>query len=301
MTTQAQRRWIGIITSIAVAGSAAAQSRPTESDQKLTDKPAIPVAAASSAPAAAEPVAVDPVVDKILTRLEERDVKDLRASLMWETGDMLNPEDVIKKKGEILYRQESPAAKFKVHLKKKIVGLTAPEIDEQYLFDGFVYTELNSNDKTVVRREVRAENDKRNPYKVGEGAFPVPFGQKKADILREFDVTRVPPKEKDPTKTDHLLLSPRTGTASAEQHKSVEFWINQEDTENPGLPVKVRTTQRGAAKNEESFVVVTFTDIKLNTGMGVAPFQIPLLPGFREELVPLKQSEMKDEKRDPVP
>lgn len=300
MTTQARRRWIGMIASIAVAGSASAQSRPAESDQKSTDKPAAS-APSGAGVSAREPAIVDPVVDKILTRLEERDVKDLRANLVWETGDMLDPDDVIKKKGEILYRQESPAARFKVHLKKKIVGGAGPNIDEQHLFDGFVYTELNADNKTVVRREVRAENDKRNPYKVGEGAFPVPFGQKKADILHEFEVQRIPPAPKDPPKTDHLLLTPRTGTASADQHESVEFWINQEDAENPGLPVRVKTVQRSAAKNEESFVVVTFTDVKLNTGIGVAPFQIAVPPGFEERLEPLVKRDESGKKREPVP
>jgi hypothetical protein len=295
MTTQARRRWFGMITSITVAGSAAAQSRPSQLDQKSTDKSAASVTAASSAPvpAPSEAAVVDPVVEKILTRLEARDVKDLRANLTWETGDMANQDDVIKKKGEILYRQESPAAKFKVHLTQKIVGDRGPKIDEQHMFDGFVYTELNADNKSVVRRAVRSEKDKRNPYKVGEGAFPVPFGQKKADILHEFQVQRIPPAPKDPPKCDHLLLTPRDGTASAEQHKSVEFWINQEDAENPGLPIKVKTVQRGAAKNEESFVVVTFTDVKLNTGMGVAPFEITVPPGFEERFEPLIERDEK--------
>lgn len=278
MATQTRRRWIGMIASIVVVGSAAGQT--TASDQQRTEKPA-------SAASAIEFAAPDPVVDKILTRLEQREVKDLRADVLWETGDMLDPEDVIKKKGEILFRQQEPVAIFKVHFTKKIVDKRAPKIDEQHLFDGHNYTILDSENKRVERREIRAINDKRNPYKVGEGAFPLPFGQKKADILKEFEVTHVAEAPKDPPQTDHLRLTPRKDTNSERQYRAIEFWIKRDGGDDAGLPIKVTTIQRGAAKNEESFVNVTFSDVKLNTGLGVAPFDIDEPPGYDVQFIPL--------------
>jgi hypothetical protein len=277
-----------MITSIVCIGSAGAQSTSAQSDQKTTEKPAAtPPAPAVSPAAVADSAAVDPVVDKILTRLEQREVKDLRAGVLWETGDMLDPDDVIKKKGEILFRQEDPVAKFKVHFTKKIVDKKAPDIDEQHLFDGHNYTILDAANKRIERREIRAPDDRRNPYKVGEGAFPLPFGQKKADILREFDVALAPASPKDPPETDHLRLTPRKGTSSERQYRAIEFWVRRDGGDEAGLPVKVRTIQRGAAKGEESFVNVTFSDVKLNTGLGVAPFTIEEPDGYEVQFIPL--------------
>ena len=298
MATQARRRWIGMIASIICIGSAAAQSPPAQSDQKPTQKPE----PAAGTPADSAPT--DPLVDKILTRLEQRQVKDLRADVLWETGDMLDEDDLIKKKGEILFRQEDPVAKFKVHFTKKIVNKSAPPIDEQHLFDGHNYTILDAANKRIERREIRAPDDRRNPYKVGEGAFPLPFGQKKADILREFEVTHVAESPKDPPQTDHLRLTPRTGTNSDRQYRAIEFWIKRDGGDEAGLPVKVRTIQRGAAKNEESFVNVTFSNVKLNTGLGVAPFDIEEPPGYDVQFIPLGYEAEKagrDGKKQPVP
>ena len=186
-------------------------------------------------------------------------------------------------------RASSPVAKFKVHFDKKIAGNRKRDLDEEHLFDGRWYTELQSATKTVTRREVRRAGETSNPYKLGEGAFPLPFGQKKADILKEFDVARIPEKPGDPPDTDHLRLTPRPDTETGRTYKTLDFWIAR-GGDYSGLPIKVRAGKKDGTGAVNSYITITFSDVELNTGFARNVFKIDVPPGYEiveERLEPL--------------
>ena len=225
---------------------------------------------------------LDPAVDEILTRLEQRTVHDLRAKLIWELKYIIEEEEEPDRKfGVIWYKQRDPTAQFKVQFDSKTVGTRKRRLDEQHLFDGRWYIELQSKTKTVTRREIRAENEKANPYKLGEGAFPLPFGQKKADILAEFDVKLIAPKKKDPPNTDHLRLTPRPGTSTGRTYKTLDFWI-ADAGKLSGLPLKVVAGKRDGAGAVNSLIAVTFSDVELNPGLSASVFEIITPSGYEE-------------------
>jgi outer membrane lipoprotein-sorting protein len=237
--------------------------------------------AASPGPAGQTPC-VDPVVDKILTRLENREVHDLRAKVTWElTYVVEEEEDADRKFGTIWYKEDQPVAKFKVHFDTKIVGNRKRKLDEEHLFDGHWYVELQSKTKTITRREIRREGEISNPYKLGEGAFPLPFGQKKADILAEFDVERVPEKEGDPPAADHLKLTPRPDTHTGRTYKTLDFWIARMG-DHAGLPVKVMAGKKDGTGAVNSYITITFRNIELNTGFARNVFKIEVPKGYEE-------------------
>ena len=231
----------------------------------------------------AETPKLDPVVDKILTRLEARQVNDLRAKLRWELTYLVEEDEPDIKLGEIWYKQEKPVAKFLVHFKEKIAGNRKRKLDEKHMFDGYWYVELQARTKIITRREIRRPDDPGNPYKIGEGPFPLPFGQKKADILREFEVTRVPPANNDPPATDHLKLAPREGTRTGETYKVLDFWVANQGA-HPGLPVKVRTAKKDGTGELNSYITITFERVQLNTGFSSSIFKIKKPPGYEEDI-----------------
>jgi len=229
-----------------------------------------------------EPTQLDPVVDKILTRLEKREVHDLRAKVKWElTYVVEEEEDVDRKFGTLWYKEDEPVAKFKVHFDTKIVGNRKRKLDEEHLFDGRWYVELQSKTKTVIRREIRREGETSDPYKLGEGAFPLPFGQKKADILAEFEVERVPDAEGDPPATDHLKLTPRPDSNTGRTYKTLDFWIARLGN-HAGLPVKVVAGKKDGTGALNSYISITFSNIELNTGFSGSVFKIELPKGYEE-------------------
>ncbi len=225
--------------------------------------------------------AVDPTVDKILTRLEERAVSDLRAEVTWNQHYIIEDEsDDVTKRGEIWYQDAEPVAKFMIHFRDKITGDgTRRKLDERYVFDGRWYTEVKARTKMVTKREVRKADDAGDPYKVGEGVFPMPFGQKKADILAEFDVVLVPPAEGDPTASDHLRLTPHGGTRTSESYKTLDFWVAREG-KVAGLPIKVRVAKLKGTGQLDSYITVTFRDAKLNTGFSSSLFDVKVPDGY---------------------
>lgn len=240
--------------------------------------------ASGSAPSSSSkpvPSAGDPVVDRILDRLETRDVRDLHARIRWEIAYPLD-EDVDARLGELWYREDEPTPKFKAHFRERITGNRSDKgLDEQHLFDGRYLIELNSAGKTVTRREVRRPDDKSNPFKLGEGSFPVPFGQKKADILREFDVARVAEVKSARADADQLRLTPKPGSAMARDFQSLDFWVAREGR-LAGLPVKVSMTRLSGTGEVASITTVTFDDVELNGGLGAGVFRIETPPGYLE-------------------
>lgn len=244
------------------------------------------VAFAQSAPVA--DAALDPEIDRILTRLEDRHISDLRARIVWELRYPTDePEDSERKFGDLWYKDEQPVAKFKAAFSEKTVGDTKRKLDEQHMFDGRWYHELRSETKTVTRREIRKESDP-NPYKLGEGAFPLPFGQRKADILREFNLEVVPPTKNDPERTDRLKLTPKPGGQMDSYYKTIEFWIGRADAEYPGLPTQVRTAKKDGTGAVNSYITVTFKKIELNSGFASNVFDIPTPIGFDEVKEPIE-------------
>lgn len=236
---------------------------------------------AADAPAAAPP-ALDPLIDKILTRLEQREVESLQAAIRWRLHYVTDdPKDDVARVGLISYKKDRPVAKFLIDFRRRIVGTTAQDLAEQHLFDGVWYVKLDEQTRSVERRQVRRPDDASDPFKLGEGPFPIPFGQSKEAILREFTVTRVEPAEDDPPGTDHLKLVPHPGGATAEKYKYVHFWIAREGVE-AGLPIKVRAGKLKPTGQLDADITVTFTEPKLNPGLSGSIFKIDTPAGYAE-------------------
>ncbi len=262
-----------------LCGVACAQSAPA------------PTTAPATAPAASQPTssparhsapALDPRVDEILTRLEKRDVENLHARLSWKQRYVVDMEDeAVTKIGEIWYKKAKPTAKFLIKFTEKLAAGRSDKLDEQHLFDGEWYVELQSRTKTVTRRQVRRATDRGDPYKVGQGIFPLPFGQKKDDILREFDVTRIAPAQDDPAGTDHLRLVPYKGTSTADRYKQLDFWVAQGGPIE-GLPVRVQVAKLTGAGTLDSYITVTFADADLERELSPSLFEIKTPPGYDE-------------------
>lgn len=281
-----------IITALALGVACGAQDVPPPAAPPSSAPASL--AAPASAPVVDTQPALDPTIDRILSRLEAREVHDLRAKVSWKlwyVGDL--EEDAQTRSGQIWYQRGRPVAKFLVHFTQKIAGNRRHTLDERHLFDGRWYVEMKSETKTFERREIRRPGDTTDPFKLGEGPFPVPFGQKKADILREFEVALVPPAEgetarDEPREADQLKLVPRPGSSMFERYKEVRVWVAREGPFH-GLPVKVYSAKKEGTGRVNSYLTLTFEEIKLNEGFSGSIFELRPPAGyevFEERLEP---------------
>lgn len=272
-------RVITILTSAAVMIAICAA--PTRSQAQN------PSGRAAATPAGAVP-SVSPQVDEILTRMENRKVNDLHAKLKWTIRDALGDEDsgADRKRGEIWYASRSPVPVFLIKFRDRSSAGRNDRIDEQYLFDGEWYVELIN--RVVTRRQVRTQKDSANPYRLGEGPFPVPFGQTKSDILRELEVSVAEKGADDPKDTDHLVLTPRPGTQMAGKYGAIHFWVKSRGAES-GLPIKVMLDKLDGNGRVSEFMEIEFSDAELDKGISEKVFEIKTPPGAEEIVEPLQQ------------
>lgn len=235
---------------------------------------------------------LDPRVDKILTRLERRQIHDLRAKVRWELAYVIEEdEESDRKLGTLWYKESEPLARFKVRFDTKIAGNRKQKLDEEHLFDGRWYVELQARTKTVTRREIRRAGETSNPYKLGQGAFPLPFGQKKADILAEFEVELIPEREGDPPATDHLKLTPRPNTNTGRTYKTLDFWVARAGG-HAGLPIKVVAGKKDGTGAVNSCITITFSEVELNRGFSESIFKIEVPQGYEEIIERLDSIEL---------
>ncbi|MBN1341482.1 MAG: hypothetical protein JXQ73_02320 [Phycisphaerae bacterium] len=224
---------------------------------------------ASSQPASAPTTtrsSGDPAVDRILDELETRgaDVESLTSDLRADFLDVVAADEQ-SKVGKLWFRRDKPNPKFKIIYEKSIYGNVEKDDVHEYLFDGQWLTEKHDAAKSFVERRIVKEGEKIEPFRIGKGPFPLPFGQKKAEILEHFTVTKVRRSPKDPPNTDHLKLIPRqTDSEMAKKYAELHFYIDKKLK----LPTRIVAHQRNPGSDDvDEIVTVTFTGLKVNPGV----------------------------------
>ncbi|HEX9816740.1 MAG TPA: hypothetical protein VGB18_07150 [Candidatus Thermoplasmatota archaeon] len=229
-----------------------------------------------------EPSTTTPAVEAILDRLEAKGaaVDDLECSLTLEIQDPRTFELAVKT-GKLLYRREEPNALFFVYFNKLEEGGARKNRKEWHLFDGRWYIEAREATKTVIKREIVGEGETLDPFELGKGPFPLPFGQSKAEILKHFRVELVPPNG-DPAKvtSDHLKCMPRRSSPRAREYKELHFHVDR-DLE---LPVKIVSHARKDGKT----ISATFTKLETNVGLARTRLSEDFPEDWARQIEPLK-------------
>lgn len=198
-----------------------------------------PASAAESGESAAKLSSGDARVDDILDRLEEKGaaIKGLKCKLKYDYVTVEVVESRQIKEGELIFARGEPNSKFLVHFTRKIADGVVQESGEYFAFDGRWLIERNDRAKTIKKHEIAREGEKTDPFRIGQGPFPLPFGQKRADILKNFKVTLEPFTLGDPIQSRHLKCVPIPNTELASRYSRVDIFVDKR-TE---LPVRIVT------------------------------------------------------------
>jgi len=178
-------------------------------------------------------------VEAILDRLEARGqgLKDLRTKVIFVENDRVNLTTRVKT-GEILFWVTEPNPRFLVTFyKTEIDGVVGKR--EWYLFDGRWLYEGIERLEQVTQREFAEPGERIDFFDLETAPFPLPFGQKKESILRNFSVTLAEPAATDPANTDHLICIPKPDGAFYRKYDQLEFFVQRE----VDLPVRIVVTK----------------------------------------------------------
>jgi len=188
--------------------------------------------------------ATDPAAMTILTQLEQagKDHPQIYAEIEYQVllGDLGDTE---QRTGWVAYRDEQPAddagpaqpARFRVHFDTLRTG--GPKLREvvDYAFDGQWLTIAKHKIKQMTRYQVVAEGEKVETMRLGQGPFPLPFGQEADEVLDYFQAETREPRASDPKGTQYLRLTTRPERLKDTEFTRIEMWIDGETH----LPVRI--------------------------------------------------------------
>jgi outer membrane lipoprotein-sorting protein len=211
-------------------------------------------------------------VDDLLDAMHDRggDLKSFTADVVQKQVD-LNANTKVTYRGPVIF-QALPGGDARLRLtwtsKQKGERPPVPYQAEYLLVNGWL-TSRDFVSKNETRRQVVAPGQKLDLFQLGKGPFPLPIGQDRAAVLRQFDVARQPADKVDPPNTIHLQLTPKKGGSFARQFSQVDFWIDTVQR----MPVRITTTDAGVLNEQTN----DLTNLKVNGPVGPADFMLPPL------------------------
>lgn len=156
-------------------------------------------------PAGDEPEFAD--AEELLDALEtaDADLSFLSAQISYtKTGQFLGEREVrlgVMQFVRQLLEGVPTQRMFGVRFDTLFIGNMADDEVKIYIFDGHWFVEKLPREKLIIKREVVRPGELADPLRIGEGPFPIPIGQKKADILERFEAELLEPG-------DGLTLNP---------------------------------------------------------------------------------------------
>ncbi len=234
--------------------------------------PAAPATTTTSASAGSGALPADASVDQALDALDAigRDLKSFTAVVKLSEQDVI-AQDTVVRTGQFVYQSLGAGdSRLRVTFDTRIQdGASQPQKIE-YLLDKGWLIDRNYGRKIEVNRQMLRPGEKVNLLKLGEGPFPLPIGQKKEDVHKQFEVKRVELAQGELKDTIHLQLTPLPGTRFERDFATIEVWVDQ----NSHMPVRIETED----KNLTTVRTTDLSDVKVGVPLGDADFKLPEIP-----------------------
>jgi outer membrane lipoprotein-sorting protein len=221
---------------------------------------------------AAQPAKVSPdaSVDQVLDALDARG-KGLKG---FSAKVSLNEEDDIglssTRTGRVWYQQPAgDNARIRVSFDKRENEKQAFEEKIDYVLEGAWLIDRDYQRKKEIKRQVLRPGEKINLLKLGEGPFPLPIGQDKAEVHKLFTVTKEPlDGDKGLADTVHVKLVPKSGTEFAKKFSEIDVWVDPKNQ----FPKRIDTADAAKAR----FRTTRLDDVQINPGeLGDKDFTLP--------------------------
>lgn len=177
-------------------------------------------------------------------------MQTLTARIQYTNEDPLLGDRTVRT-GMLYFRKEptTGARQFAVKFETLQSGDTKEQVSKDYIFDGIWLVERLPKEKQFFKRQTVKTGEQIDPLSI-DGPFPLPIGQKKADILRRFEATLGEPESSGIRKGFiHLHLKARDQT-ERESIEEVDLWYDPVSL----LPGKVIVRERSGDVNVAELV-----------------------------------------------
>jgi len=260
----------------------------------LAQAPALaPAPAPTQAPASAT---IDTSIEALLDRMEVQGntMKDFSAQATVEKFEALTDEREVRRGRVVVLGPSGAAREIAIAFDEFIDSSGRGSTDtRQFIYRGGWLLEFDPSRKQLIRRQLAAEGESFDPLRVGDGPFPIPLGQPKKDIVREFIVTAgtMPDApffrslKNASAQSDSLVilrLVPRAGTSMARETSAMTILFDRLSLVPQGLEIE-------AVNGDRTRVILRNT--KLNAGLDDvtrAMLVAPSTDGWKIDSRPLK-------------
>ena len=211
----------------------------------------------------------DSSIDDILDALDRsgNQLQDFVADVTLTQADARSG-DSSSNSGKVYFQRTGPGqARIRVSFDTEAVGDHQMDKKVDYLLDNGWLWERDYRRKTEIKRQVIQPGQKMKLLKLGEGTFPLPIGQDKAEVHRQFDVQKVAPREGDPAGTLHVSLTPGKGSQLARKFSSIDVWVDPETQ----MPRRIEAVDA----NETTIRTTDLTNLRMNQGIAADAFRLP--------------------------
>jgi outer membrane lipoprotein-sorting protein len=261
------KKWAGLVVVAMAAELAGAQApliNPTGSDAAETR---------------AAPAAADPAVDRVLDALDARgrSLNQFSADVTLTEIDEATQHDS-QRTGKVWYQKRSGNDRIRVTFDKKVEGRFSKPEKLEYLLDGGWLVDRDYRRSIEVKRQVLRPGEKINLLKLGEGPFPLPIGQPKEEVHKEFEVSKGDPSLQGPKGAAHIALKPREGTRLARKFAQIDVWVDPQTQ----MPVRIEALD----VNEVTRRTTELKNIRVNPepALGDRDFALPKVDANKWEL-----------------
>ena len=223
----------------------------------------------AAAPSTQPSLSSTSTIDEILDALDARGktLEDFSAKVQLTDTDPDSGESTINTGTVLLQRLGPDDARIRIGFTRQQVGNKIFTVNHVYTLDKGTLDERDYIKQTETARQVFKPGEKVDLFKLGEGPFPLPIGQKKEDVHQSFDVQKIPADPTDPPNTVHLKLTPKDHTPLAKNFKTIDVWVDTTTV----MPRRIQTEDI----TQSSQRTTDLTDVKINTGAADKDFSQP--------------------------
>jgi len=223
----------------------------------------------AESPTASKDLTLDSSVDDVLDALDALGdgLNDFTADVKMTTADGATGLESTRSGAVWFQNQSEGESRLRVTFEtKEEDGLEKTEKIEYMLDDGWL-VDRDYKKKIEVKRQVLRPGEKINLLKLGEGPFPLPIGQDKADAHKLFDITKIAASKDDPESTVHLELKPRKGSQFERKFHAIDVWVD----------LKTHMPRRIGTSNvpQTELRTTDLSNVRVNPGLKDEDFALP--------------------------
>jgi hypothetical protein len=207
-----------------------------------------------------------------LERMESagRDLVDLSGKVTYRVQELIvedeDDQEFEEYQGEMRVLRKEGVSKTWVHFKTRTDGTVLFTDDPTwYLFDGRILYEAREKERKVVTHNIVKDGPAIDPFRLGQGPFPLPFGQTQKDMESEFEIRLLDPGDLGAGWV-RVEGKPRAHSSLHGRYRRIVI-----DVAPDGLPRRIELDDVKDLTRKS----VRFGELKKNTGLKKDSFELP--------------------------